>query len=77
MGNNLKVLGKMHINYKDWQKYGKWIKAIGINTFAELEMYCRIWKVKDTTDLLIKICEDYMELCFENMKREVEKFGNN
>ncbi len=58
---NLKILSKMHINYKDWQKVSKLAILVGIKTFAELEMYCRVWKVKTALRLFAILCKDCVE----------------
>ena len=66
MEKQLKILGEMHINYKDWQKYGKYAKANNIKTFAELEMYCKIHNVKTKFDLFLALSNDYVEIAYEN-----------
>ena len=49
---NLIKLSKIHIYYKGWQKISEWAKAIEIKTFAELEMYCRVWKINKVGQLI-------------------------
>lgn len=61
-------LNKMHINYKDWQKIVERAKADGIKTFAELEMYCRVWNIESGLELLVKLGSDYIEILEEQRK---------
>ena len=73
MEKQLKILGGMHINYKDWQKYGEYAKANNIKTFAELEMYCKIHNVKTKFDLFLALSNDYVEIAYEHYIRQVNK----
>lgn len=74
-------LNKMHINYKDWARVSKMAKANGIKTFAELEMYCRVWEIKTGLELICQLGSDYIEVLAEQQKeiyrKGVEMFGNN
>ena len=71
-------LNGMHISYKDWQKVSQKAKAVGIRTFAELEMYCRVWEIKTALELLVTLSNDYIEVLLEKRKKiwEVKSFGN-
>lgn len=60
----LKRIGKMHINFNEWAKYAKYAKAVGIKTFSELEMYCRIWNIHNEIELGIQLCNDYLEYLY-------------
>jgi hypothetical protein len=73
MEKQLKILGNLHINYKDWQKYGKYAIANGIKTFAELEMYCKIHNVKSELDLFMALGNDCVEIAYENYKKQVNR----
>ena len=70
-------LNKIKINYKEWKEVKKLAKENNINTFAELEMYCRVWDIESFIDLKIKLLEDYIETIYENYKKGVEEIGNN
>ena len=69
------MLKDIHINYKDWNRVCKMAKENGIRTFAELEMYCRIWNIKSGLELLIALNNDYIQVLLEQreqiFKREV------
>ena len=70
-------LNKIHINYKEWEEVRKFAKENGINTFAELEMYCRVWGIESFIDLKIKLLEDHIETIFQNYEKGVAEIGNN
>lgn len=57
---NLIKLSKIHIYYKGWQKISEWAKIIGIKTFAELEMYCRVWKIDTVGKLIETLANQYL-----------------
>ena len=66
-------LNKIHINYKEWEEVRKLAKENGINTFAELEMYCKIHNVKTKFDLFLALSNDYVEIAYEHYIRQVNK----
>lgn len=68
MEKQLKIISNFSFNYKDWADVCKWAKENGIRTFAELEMYCRIHKVKNVIDLKIKLLEDRLQMLYEKGK---------
>lgn len=69
-------LDMMHINYKDWNKIKDYAKENGIKTFAELEMYCRVWKIESLLDLRVRLIQDHIEIAFDNYRKGVSVIGN-
>lgn len=62
----------MHINYKNWGSFYKMAKANNINTFAELQMYCKVWGIKNAKDLYYRLYKDYSEILYEQAKMRLE-----
>lgn len=74
MEKQLKIISNFSINYKEWEEIRKLAKENRINTFAELEMYCRVWGIESFIDLKIKLLEDHIERIYE---KGVAKSDNN
>ena len=77
MEKQLKIISNFSINPKEWEGLRKLAKENGINTFAELEMYCRVWGIESFIDLNMQLLNDHIETIYQNYKKGVAKSGNN
>ena len=68
----LKALNKMHFNFESWESMREKLEAIGIKTFGELEMYCRVWGIENQLQLLDRVTDDYVAVLLEKRDREVK-----
>lgn len=60
----MEKLNKMHINYKDWQRISQMAKENNINTIAELDMYCRVWDIQSSYELMARLSLDCFAIVY-------------
>lgn len=73
----MEKLNKIHINYKSWRNFKEMAKTIGIRTFAELELYCKFWKIEGLLDLCFRLVHDFNEEIYSKGVEENWKLYNN